>query len=178
MEKTIIKNLPYRPCVGAALFNAKGEVWVGKRILKVNDESRSIWQMPQGGIEAGEPPNVAVIRELEEETGVCDVEFIAETSEWLKYDLPKHLIGRAWNGMYQGQIQKWFALKYHGDDESFCLNKHENPEFCQWKWIALEELVEIAVYFKRDIYRAVVQQFSYIPKRLTNKKNYCLDSKN
>ena len=170
MIKNNIKDLPYRRCVGAALFNSKGEVWVGKRIVRSKTSLKQVWQMPQGGIEKGEKPEVAVIRELKEETGIDQVEIISEVKRWLKYDLPLHLARRSWEGRYRGQEQKWFALRYLGNDDDFYLDKHTCPEFSDWRWVALEELVKLAVYFKRDIYQVVVMNFNHIPKLLTSHK--------
>ena len=161
-------SLPYRACVGAALFNQLGQVWVGKRIFKANRKWKDSWQMPQGGIEKDEPPNVAVIRELKEETGVDQVEIIAEIDEWLKYDLPAHLKGNALEGKYRGQSQKWYALKFLGNDKNFSLNYSPNPEFSHWKWVNLEEIVSLAIFFKRDVYRLVAAHFRHIPKLLSN----------
>ena len=168
--KNNIKDLPYRRCVGAALFNSKGEVWVGKRILRSKTILKQVWQMPQGGIEKGEKPEVAVIRELKEETGIDQVEIISEVKGWLKYDLPSHLARRSWEGRYRGQEQKWFALRYLGNDDDFYLDNHSCPEFNDWRWVALEELVKLAVYFKRDIYQVVVMKFNHIPKSLISHK--------
>jgi len=159
--------LPYRPCVGAALFNAKGQVWVGRRIPRSDESVRNFWQMPQGGIDKGEDPREAVVRELLEETGTDRVEFLAETSDWLTYDLPDHLRGVSWGGKYRGQKQKWFALRYLGIDGDFNLDHHGKPEFSEWRWVALLELPDIIVPFKRDVYSMIVNEFSHIPERIT-----------
>ena len=152
-------DLPYRPCVGLMLFNRQGEVFVGKRI----DQTIEGWQMPQGGIDAGEEPRTAVLRELKEETGTDKAEIIGEMENWLTYDLPPHLVGIAFHGKYRGQRQKWFALRFLGQDADINLYTHE-PEFAEWKWVALEELPQLIVPFKRDTYAAVIAAFRGLAK--------------
>jgi putative (di)nucleoside polyphosphate hydrolase len=159
--------LPYRPCVGAVLFNPTGLVWVGKRIPKPGDNLKDAWQMPQGGIDDGEDPESAVFRELMEEVGTADAEIIAETDGWLTYDLPEHLRGVSWGGHYRGQKQKWFALRFLGDDKAFDLNVHKQPEFSTWRWASLIQLPEMIVPFKRDVYSKVASEFQDLPKRLS-----------
>lgn len=158
--------LPYRPCVGAVLFNPAGLVWVGKRIPKSGDNLVDAWQMPQGGIDEGENPEEAVVRELLEEIGTDDAEIIAETTDWLTYELPEHLLGVSWGGRYRGQKQKWFAMRFLGDDDAFDLNTHKKPEFSTWRWVSLEQLPEMIVPFKRDVYAQVVSEFRDLPERL------------
>ena len=136
------------------LFNAKGEVFVGKRI----DQTVEGWQMPQGGIDKGEEPRQAALRELEEETGTAKAEIIGEMDDWLTYDLPAHLVGIAFHGRYRGQRQKWFALRFTGDDSDINIFSHE-PEFAEWKWLSLKELPGVIVPFKRDTYKAVIAAF-------------------
>lgn len=153
------EELPYRPCVGIMLLNGWDQVFVARRI----DQSRSgrddqAWQMPQGGIDAGETPRQAALRELAEETGIRDAEILAESDEWLAYDLPDHLIGRLWRGRYRGQTQKWFAARFTGDDSAINLEAH-NPEFDAWQWVSLDLLPELIVPFKRDVYLRVVTEF-------------------
>src|SRR5262245_29192941 len=110
-------DLPYRPCVGVMLLNAAGRVWIGRRIDVDNEEgSGEWWQMPQGGIDKGEDPAAAALRELHEETSIRSAKIIAESPEWYKYDLPSHLIGKSWKGKYRGQTQKWFALRFTGNE--------------------------------------------------------------
>jgi len=157
-------DLPYRRGVGAVLFNAAGRVFAARRIGAYSDA----WQMPQGGIDEGESPEQAVLRELEEETGTANAEIIAETSTWLSYDLPDELIGVAWGGRYRGQVQKWFALRFTGDDDDFDLNAHEEPEFSEWRWIALDELPGLIVPFKRRLYDDLRDEFQDIPERITS----------
>jgi len=162
-------NRPYRRCVGAALFNRDGLVWVGKRIPKSGDNFTDAWQMPQGGIDKGEAAAEAVIRELREETGIDAVEIIAETSGWLTYELPEHLRGISWGGRYRGQKQKWFGLRYLGEDQDFVLDAFDKPEFSSWRWVRLEEVPELIVPFKHDVYKQLVSEFRHLPERVMNK---------
>ena len=144
-------DLPYRPCVGIMLFNRDGKVFVGKRI----DQTVESWQMPQGGIDKGEEPRQAALRELQEETGTDKAEIIAEMEKWVTYDLPEHLIGVAFYGKYRGQKQKWFAMRFTGTDADIDLMKHE-PEFSAFRWVDLAELPGLIVPFKRKSYEQVV----------------------
>ena len=153
-------NLPYRPCVGIMLFNQDGKVFVGKRI----DQTVEGWQMPQGGIDEGETPRQAVLRELREEVGTDKAEIIGEMENWLTYDLPPHLVGVAFHGRYRGQRQKWFALRFTGQDPDIDITAHE-PEFAEWKWLALEALPHLIVPFKRDTYRQVLAALGPLAKR-------------
>jgi putative (di)nucleoside polyphosphate hydrolase len=147
-------ELPYRPCVGLMLLNGRGQVFVGKRI----DQTVEGWQMPQGGIDAGEDPRTAALRELKEEAGTDKAEIIAEMQDWVTYDLPPHLIGVAFHGRYRGQRQKWFALRFLGEDRDINILAHE-PEFAEWKWVDREALPGLIVPFKRDSYAAVLKAF-------------------
>lgn len=147
-------TLPYRPCVGVTLINRQGLVFVARRI----DTEMEAWQMPQGGIDEGEDPATAALRELEEEVGTNKAEIIAETKDWLQYDLPHDLIGKVWKGRYRGQRQKWFAMRFLGDDADINLET-EHPEFCAWKWERLERLPNLIVPFKRKIYQDIVSEF-------------------
>lgn len=147
-------TLPYRPCVGVTLINREGLVFVARRI----DTEMEAWQMPQGGIDEGEDPATAALRELEEEVGTNKAEIIAETKDWLQYDLPHDLIGKVWKGRYRGQRQKWFAMRFLGDDTDINLET-EHPEFCAWKWERLERLPNLIVPFKRKIYQDIVSEF-------------------
>jgi putative (di)nucleoside polyphosphate hydrolase len=144
-------DLPYRPCVGIMLFNRHGKVFVGKRI----DQTVEGWQMPQGGIDKGESPKQAALRELKEEVGTDKAEIISEMEDWITYDLPKHLIGVAFHGKYRGQKQKWFALRFTGEDGDIDLTTHE-PEFSAFRWVDLKTLPSLIVPFKRDTYKAVI----------------------
>ena len=152
-----IAKLPYRPCVGMLLLNAAGQVFVGRRIDTAK-EGDNIWQMPQGGIDKGETPEQAVLREMEEEIGTDKAEIFAESTRWLHYDLPDHLVGKVWKGKYRGQKQRWFALRFLGDDADIDLAT-EHPEFDAWQWVDLEDVPSLVIPFKRDTYRAVVEEF-------------------
>ena len=147
-------DLPYRPCVGLMLLNASGQVFVGKRI----DQTVEGWQMPQGGIDDGESPRDAVLRELHEETGTTKAEIVAELPDWLYYDLPEHLVGIAFKGKFKGQKQKWFLLRFTGQDSDIDLAAHE-PEFSDWQWFDMDVLPGMIVPFKRPIYEAVIEGF-------------------
>lgn len=148
-------NLPYRPCVGMMILNAENKVFVARRI----DTLVEAWQMPQGGIDEGEAPHAAVLREMEEEIGTNKAEILAESREWLSYDLPEHLVPQLWGGKYRGQKQKWFALRFTGTDNDINIaTKH--PEFSQWKWVAPAQVPNLIVPFKRELYQSIVEEFS------------------
>jgi putative (di)nucleoside polyphosphate hydrolase len=148
------QDLPYRPCVGIMLLNRDGHVFVGKRI----DQTVEGWQMPQGGIDGGETPEQAALRELEEEIGTGNARLLREYPEWLCYDLPSHLLGVALRGRFRGQRQKWMAMRFLGDDADITVNTAE-PEFAEWKWLAIEALPRLIVPFKRDTYMTVISAF-------------------
>lgn len=156
--------LGYRPCVGIMVINADGLVWVGRRVDAPGDaEGRGDWwQMPQGGIDKGEDPATAALRELAEETAIRNVAVIGETPEWLRYDLPPHLVGTAWKGKYRGQEQKWFAMRFLGDDSEIDISPPEphQIEFTAWRWVPLAELEGLIVPFKRHVYRQVAEAFA------------------
>ena len=159
MSKQLISDLPYRPCVGTMVFNRQGRIFVGKRI----DQTIEAWQMPQGGIDAGEMPHETMRRELREEIGTDNVEILREHPDWLTYDLPEHLLGVAWEGRYRGQRLKWFALRFLGtEDEIDVRTPHQ--ELSNWKWIAIDELLPLAVPFKREIYAKVIEAFRDLAK--------------
>ncbi len=151
-----LDGLPYRPCVGVLLFNARRQVFVGQRI----DMVQEAWQMPQGGIDRGEDPRDTALRELEEETGVRPdkVELVAETREWLRYDLPPNLVNRVWRGRYRGQEQKWFAARFLGTDADIDIDT-PHPEFSDWRWSPVDEIATHAVSFKRALYETVIAEF-------------------
>lgn len=152
-----IEKLPYRPCVGMLLLNDEDKVFVGRRIDTAK-EGDNIWQMPQGGIDEGESPEAAALRELREEIGTDKAEIIAESRQWLHYDLPPHLLGKVWKGRYRGQKQRWFALRFLGRDSDIDLDT-PHPEFDAWQWVELDDLPGLVIPFKRDTYRAVVSEF-------------------
>ena len=157
-------SLPYRPCVGTAVFNRKGLVFIGRRIdgPEHTDESH-IWQLPQGGVDPGEDSWPAALRELYEETNIRSVEKLGEIAEWLSYDIPREIAGQAWSGRYRGQRQKWFALRFTGADREIDVahpaGGHE-PEFLQWRWEPLGSIPDLVVPFKRQIYQRVVKEFA------------------
>ena len=161
--------LPYRPNVGAVLFNRRGLVFVARRADLPNAEGApGGWQLPQGGIDEGEDVRAAVLRELAEEIGTGRAEVIAEHPDWLTYDLPPHLVGVALGGRYRGQRQRWFALRFTGQDSDIRLDLDPHPEFDAWRWVELSELPVLAVDFKRAIYQVLVQSFADIPQRIAS----------
>lgn len=145
----------YRRCVGMMLFNARGEVFVGQRL----DRMVEAWQMPQGGIDKGEAAEAAAFRELKEEIGTDKAQIISETADWLAYDLPQELRGTLWKGRYRGQIQKWYLMRYTGEDSDINLET-KDPEFRSWRWCHYSEIIEMAVPFKRGVYSEVIRRFS------------------
>jgi putative (di)nucleoside polyphosphate hydrolase len=154
-------RLPYRPNVGAVLFNGLGLVFVAHRADLPHAEGRpGGWQLPQGGIDAGEDPRVAVLRELGEEIGTARAAIIGEHPEWLTYDLPDALVGVALGGRYRGQRQRWFALSFLGCDADIRLDRDPHPEFDAWRWAELAELPALAVAFKRPIYEVLARSFA------------------
>lgn len=156
-----MSDLPYRPNVGAALFNRQGLVFVARRADFPNAEGPAGgWQLPQGGIDPDEDPRVAVLRELEEEIGTGRAEIIGEHPDWLTYDLPPHLLGVALHGRYRGQRQRWFALRFLGEDSDIRLDLDPHPEFDAWRWARLAELPAMAVGFKRPIYEVLAASFA------------------
>jgi putative (di)nucleoside polyphosphate hydrolase len=149
-----IETRPYRRGVGIALINAQGFVFVGQRF----DSAEPAWQMPQGGIDTGEEPRAAALREMLEEIGTDKAEIIAETSDWVRYDLPLDVSKKIWKGKYRGQEQKWYLMKFLGTDSDINIVT-AHPEFSQWKWLPFAELPNVIVGFKRDIYVQVVKAF-------------------
>jgi len=154
-------KLPYRPNVGAALFNHQGLVFVARRANFPNAEGPAGgWQLPQGGIDPHEDPRTAVLRELAEEIGTDKAEVIGEHPDWLTYDLPPELIGVALHGRYRGQRQRWFAMRFTGEDSDIRLDLDPHPEFDAWRWAKLSELPSLAVGFKRPIYDILAVSFA------------------
>jgi putative (di)nucleoside polyphosphate hydrolase len=147
----------YRPCVGVMLLNAEGLVFVGSRI----DTPGENWQMPQGGIDEGETPREAVLRELEEEVGTREADIIVESTQWYSYDLPVEIAQRIWGGLYRGQTQRWFAMRYRGQDSDIRLDRHK-AEFSAWQWVPMVRLPALITPFKRAVYRDVVQEFAHL----------------
>jgi putative (di)nucleoside polyphosphate hydrolase len=155
------ERMPYRPNVGAVLFNAAGEVLVARRADLPNAEGAAGgWQLPQGGIDEAEDPAVAVLRELAEEIGTDRAEIIGEHAEWLTYELPDALLGKALGGRFRGQKQRWFALRFLGTDADIRLDADPHPEFDAWRWAPLAELPALAVDFKRPIYQILAASFA------------------
>jgi putative (di)nucleoside polyphosphate hydrolase len=163
-------KLPYRPCAGAALFNAAGRVFIGRRRPKGRGGGELAagleWQMPQGGIDDTEDPREAAIRELYEETNVRSIAFLAEAPHWYSYDVPLDMVGGGWTAHYRGQTQKWFAFRFTGADSEIDVThpgegKHK-AEFEAWRWESLENLPSLIVPFKRQVYSEVVAAFRHL----------------
>lgn len=162
----------YRPCVGIMLLNRDGLVFIGRRRskrLQGHIATDHEWQMPQGGIDAGEDPYHAALRELLEETNVSSASFLAEAQDWLTYDLPPEFARKSWKGRYQGQRQKWFALRFEGDDSE--INIHtpaggQKPEFDAWRWEPMQHLSELIIPFKRPVYEKVVENFRHLSEKV------------
>ncbi|GJE00990.1 RNA pyrophosphohydrolase [Methylobacterium isbiliense] len=164
-----LADLPYRPCVGIALFNRDGLVFAGRRRLDgpiEGGEGGHAWQMPQGGIDAGETPRAAALRELYEETNVAagSVRLLAEAPGWYSYDLPTFAAGQLWKGRYRGQTQKWFAFAFEGDEAEIDIHRPaggaHKPEFDAWRWAPLPDLADLIIPFKRPVYEQVIAAFS------------------
>jgi len=163
------ESLPYRPCVGVAVLNRDGRVFVGRRIGGPEHvDLTHVWQMPQGGIDAGEDPWPAALRELYEETNIRSVTKLGEVPEWLTYDIPRAIIGEAWQGRYRGQRQKWYALRFTGNESEIDIahpaGGAHKPEFGEWRWEKIEKLPSLVVPFKRGVYERVVAEFARFAK--------------
>ena len=158
------EDLPYRPGVGLMVLNPAGRVFIGRRRDGPEHVDRThAWQMPQGGIDAGEDPWPAALRELHEETNIRSVEKLGEIEEWLSYDIPREIVGQAWKGKYRGQTQKWYALRFTGDDSEIDIAHPaggHKPEFVEWRWEPMKNLPALIIPFKRPVYERVVQEFA------------------
>jgi putative (di)nucleoside polyphosphate hydrolase len=152
-------NRPYRPCVGIMLINEDNQVFVAQRL----DHPSNAWQMPQGGIDPGEDPKVAAFRELKEEIGTNQASVIAVASRQYKYDIPQTLNKRLWQGRYKGQTQLWFLMRFEGKDEDINLDT-DHPEFSAWRWAPMDELLDLIVHFKREVYVQVLKEFEHYLK--------------
>ena len=155
--KKKLDNLPLRDGVGIVVLNKSNKIFVGKRI----DNPKNFWQMPQGGIDPGEEYLSAALRELKEETGIKSVDLIKEIDELLTYELPQNLLGIIWKGKYRGQKQKWFIMRFNGNDKEINLNTHK-PEFMDWKWINISDITKVAVSFKLDVYKKIQKHLNLI----------------
>jgi putative (di)nucleoside polyphosphate hydrolase len=157
------ESLPYRPCAGIMVLNRAGLVFIGRRSGGPEHvDDLHAWQMPQGGIDEDEDPYKAALRELYEETSITSVEKLGEIPGWLRYDIPPDIAGRAWKGKYRGQKQKWYALRFTGDDSEIDVEHpgggHE-PEFIAWRWERIENVPALVVPFKRPLYDRIVAEF-------------------
>jgi putative (di)nucleoside polyphosphate hydrolase len=158
------QDLPYRPCVGLMVLNREGRVFIGRRTGGPEHvDATHVWQMPQGGVDPGEDPWLAALRELHEETNIRSVEKLGEIEEWLAYDIPRDIVGQAWKGKYRGQTQKWYALRFTGDEREIDVahpaGGHE-PEFLAWRWEPMTNLPALIIPFKRKVYERVVAEFA------------------
>jgi putative (di)nucleoside polyphosphate hydrolase len=167
MSMSRFEDLPYRPCVGLMVLNRDGLVFIGRRSEGPEhiDETH-VWQMPQGGIDDGEDPWPAALRELYEETNIRSVEKIGEIEDWLSYDIPREIVGQAWKGKYRGQKQKWYALRFTGEEREIDIahpgGGAHKPEFIAWRWERMENLPGLIIPFKRTVYEEVVKRFAHL----------------
>ena len=155
--KKEFQDLPYRSGVGIVVLNKNNEVFVARRI----DNPKNFWQMPQGGVDKNEDFLTAAFRELEEETSIKSVELIKELDGFITYNLPDHLLGIIWKGKYKGQTQKWFVMRFIGEDSEININT-KHPEFLEWKWVKLSEITKLVVNFKFDLYQEVQRKVEKI----------------
>jgi len=151
------KILPLRTGVGIVVLNSQNKVFVGKRIDNPFDK----WQMPQGGVDFEEPLLLAMKRELLEETSIKNIKVLKEFDQWLEYELPENLVGKIWKGKYRGQKQKWFVVKFLGNDSEININT-KNPEFIEWKWVSIDLLPDLIVLFKKHVYETVLTELKKI----------------
>ncbi|MGB3719110.1 MAG: RNA pyrophosphohydrolase [Hyphomicrobiaceae bacterium] len=157
-------DLPYRRVVGIMLINKNGHIWIGRRRPKwLPRDAPPVWQMPQGGIRDGETAREAALRELKEETGVRSIEIVGEITDWLTWELPDDLIGVALKGQYRGQRQRWVAMRFLGEDSEISLKtKGRKREFKDWRWASPEEVIELAISYRRPVYEKVLREFSQL----------------
>ena len=165
MSRPPYESLPYRPCAGIVVFNRAGLVFVGRRLGgPEHTDASHCWQLPQGGIDPEEDPYRAALRELYEETTIRSVQKLGEVPEWLTYDIPKEIAGNAWRGKYRGQTQKWYALRFTGNDSEINIAEPggggHKAEFVQWRWEALDRITPLVVPFKQPVYARVVREFA------------------
>jgi putative (di)nucleoside polyphosphate hydrolase len=164
-RKTVTRtDAEYRPGVGIMLLDSRGEVFVARRA----DVPGNAWQMPQGGIDEGEEPRQAALRELREEIGTDKAEIIAESAAWLRYDLPGKLMGKAWDKRWRGQRQKWFIMRFTGADADIRLDT-VHPEFVAWKWVSVRELPNLVVSFKRQVYVDLLAEFPELTRTVDDR---------
>jgi putative (di)nucleoside polyphosphate hydrolase len=166
-DSSAFTDLPYRPCVGIMLLNPRGQVLVARRI----DFPSEAWQMPQGGIDDGEAPLQAALRELREEIGTDKAEVLAESRDWHEYDLPDELRGKIWGGRFRGQRQKWFAMRFTGSDSDINIAT-EVPEFLDWKWAEIERVPSLIVPFKRHLYEQIVAEFAPVARKIASDSEF------
>jgi putative (di)nucleoside polyphosphate hydrolase len=162
-------SLPYRPCVGVMVLNRTGHVFIGRRTDGPEHvDATHSWQMPQGGVDPGEDTYKAALRELYEETSIRSVEKLGEVAEWLTYDIPRDIVGQAWKGKYRGQTQKWYALRFTGDEKEIDVARpgggEHKPEFLEWRWEPMANVPKLIIPFKRKIYDRVVKEFATFAK--------------
>ncbi len=162
------EDLPYRPCVGVMVLDARGRAFIGRRVGGPEHvDLTHAWQMPQGGIDPGEEPWPAALRELREETNIRSVERLGEIADWLTYDIPREIVGQAWKGKYRGQKQKWFALRFTGSEGEINVEDPDGghaQEFAAWRWEPLQNVPDLVVPFKRAVYDRVVREFLPLTK--------------
>jgi putative (di)nucleoside polyphosphate hydrolase len=169
------EKLPYRLCVGVMVLNRDGRVFVGRRFAGPEHvDVKHPWQMPQGGVDPGEDPYPAALRELAEETNITSVKLLAEAPEWFTYDLPREVVPHAWGGRYRGQKQKWYALRFTGRESEIDVahpaGGHE-PEFSKWRWVPMRDLPDLIIPFKRNVYEQVVAAFAHLAEKKTRTRH-------
>ena len=151
------KNLPYRVGVGIVILNKENKIFVAKRI----DNPKNFWQMPQGGVDKGEKFFEAALRELKEETSIENVTLLKEIEGYISYELPDYLLGIIWKGRYKGQTQKWYVMRFNGNDDEININT-KKPEFLEWKWINVKDLTNVVVHFKLEVYKKIQKEITKI----------------